>query len=141
MKSRGFAISLDAILAMFVLFSIILASVFYLSQIEQNASRSNYLKEFSMDAATVLEKSGKFERAILNNRTNELRTFLNKMPYSICSEIKLYSENESTAKIVLLRPGCRQDYSELASITRSFIVEKNYDLNYYYAEFNSWYRG
>lgn len=140
MSSKGFAISIDSILAIFVFFSIILTSVFYLSQIQSTAPSSNYLKEFSMDALTVLEKSGKLENAILNNRSNELRTFLNKMPFQICMEIKLYSASESMPKIVLLRSGCERDYTEMTSIRRSFLVQQNYDLNYYYAELNSWYR-
>ena len=139
--NHGFIISFDALFALLVFFVFFTATAGYLASVEFNASDSAALKKFAMGSLAVLEQNGKLERAVLTGKVSKIRSFLNKMPYSICGEIMVYDTTDfDTAEFSVLRPGCNHTYDELATIQRSFVINRSGTGQTYLAEFRAWYR-
>jgi len=140
MKTKGFIISLDALLALLLTLVMIGTSVYYLSGTNYDSYNSNYLKEISMDSLTVLEKSGTLEETVKEDSSDELRILLNKLPYQICGELLLFESTDlDNAVIVVSRSDCEKSYLNFASTKRSFVVNDG-SVGYYLAEMNTWYR-
>jgi len=138
---KGFVISFDAVIALLLLTSLIVAATSYLSTVEFKAGNSLSLKEITMDSLTVLEKSGKLEKAISTDKSSEVRAFLNKLPYNVCADLRVYSGNDlSNHEFLVLRPGCKQNFKESATIERSVVVESGGNVSIYLAELRAWYR-
>lgn len=138
---QGFVISLDALIALLVLLSLMVAASSYLAGIKHEAGSSLTLKEVAMDSITVLEKGGTLEKAISTDKVNEIRAFLNRMPANICGEINVYAETDLNNQIfTVLRPGCLKNFKELATIERSVVVENNGSADLYLAKINAWYK-
>ncbi|MFH1255982.1 MAG: hypothetical protein V1494_01685 [Candidatus Diapherotrites archaeon] len=139
MKKNGFVVSLDALFSLLVAFLLLATSAYYFSQAGVGAFQSNQLKRFSNDALAVLEKSGALEKAVKDNKTNDLKQFLNRLPSNYCFSLKIFSANDlNNAVLSTATPSCPADYSELSSAQRSFIVSGSYNRSFYLAELNGW---
>lgn len=140
--AKGFVISVDAFFALLVFLIFFTSTAVYLAGVEHTARDSNSLKEFAMSSLAVLEQNGKLERAALTGKVSRIRSFLNKMPYSICGEISVFGiQDFDTAEFSVLRPGCKQNYEYIATIQRSFVADDSGSGTPYVAEFRAWYRG
>jgi len=138
---NGFVISFDALAALLIFLVLLATATAYLAKAEFKAGSSLSLKETAMDCLAVLEESGKLEKAVSSDRSNELRGFLNTLPYSICADLRVYSQNDlNTPALLVLRPGCRQNFRESATIQRSIVVESAPNPLFYIAELRAWYR-
>lgn len=138
MNNKGFVITLDAILALFVLGAMTAMMFWYLSAANYSANGDNYLKELSMDSLTVLEKSGKLASAVDENNLSEIRSFLSNLPRQMCAEILIYRAGENLP--VLAAAGdCGGRGNENASVKRGFVVQSEQSQVFYAAEMNSWY--
>lgn len=140
MREKGFAISLDAVIALGLAFIFFAAVSYYFSFPESSSFRSLKLKEASFDLGAVLEKSGQLESAVKDNKTIELRRILNKTPNNLCFQLKVFSPASSNPVLSVRKSGCPAKYSELTSIKRSFVVLENNDANFYWGEVNAWNR-
>jgi len=138
---RGFVISFDALLALTLLLIVLLLTNSYLSGVEFGAKNSLTLKQNAMDIATVLEKSGEFEWAVQNNKVNQIRSYINKLPNSVCAEVKIFSDNDySTPALSVLRPGCTKDFDDSATINRGFVERSSGNTNFYVGRVITWLR-
>jgi len=136
---RGFLISFDGILSISVAFVFFLTAIFYLSGVESSSRQSSYLKDFSMDIASVLEKSGDLESAIDNNSVGPIESFLNRTPKNVCTQLRLFDKDDTSNSVMIVRKnGCLDDYTERTALKRSFFVESKDE--FYLAEVNSWFK-
>ncbi|MFH1586715.1 MAG: hypothetical protein ABID38_02570 [Candidatus Diapherotrites archaeon] len=139
MGGRGFFISTDGLIALFVMLVIFIAAAGYMGQASSTSVESLNLKRFSMDSISTLEKTGDLEDAVLQDKTTKVRQFLNKLPNSYCATINIYGSNDlNSAVMSVTKGGCKKASGETASITRSFIVRNGSDLNFFTAQMNMW---
>jgi hypothetical protein len=83
---RGFAITLDSIVALtFVLFAMVIIST---ENYQPTAPGEIYLKEVTLDALTVLEKTGGIP-PLLNGNTTPAYQLVEAMPGSMCMEVSV----------------------------------------------------
>jgi len=139
MNSKGFVISLDAIIALMVFFIIFTLSTTYLEQVKFDAKNSLILKENAMDSLTVLEKNGALETSVKTNNVKLLRRFANKLPNNLCIDLGIYSESDLTKTIMsVLKPGCKKNFINSATISRSFVVRDDFETDLYLARIIVW---
>jgi hypothetical protein len=140
-KKKGIIFSMDAMIAMLLTLILFLSVGFYLTKIENNAVNTIYLKQVAADTLTVMEKSNALENAIRRDQTILARSFLNNLPFRVCGEIRLISNNDlNNAKISLTKKECSSNYTELVVMQRSFLTETNNNIEYYIAELKVWRR-
>lgn len=105
---RGFVITLDAIAAL----SLMLLSLYFV----QSASfspmmlKGTALKQLSLDAMAVLEKSGRLGDVFYLNGTSASEV-LQATPEQVCMELTVAEENGSVAAVID-KPGCGAPVSE-----------------------------
>ncbi|AJF60497.1 MAG: hypothetical protein J4224_00055 [Candidatus Diapherotrites archaeon] len=139
--SRGFIVSLDAVIAVFIFFIVLVSILFFLGRVGSSSFKALALKEFSADALTVLEKSGRLEKAVNENKSAELRQFLNKLPFNVCAEVKLFEQSDLANPFMSVKkPGCNVSPDEIIVLRSSFVVQQGADSNFFLAEINSWHR-
>ncbi len=137
MNKKGFVISIDAMLALSVTLVLFIAAAFYLARVESSATPSLFLKEFSMDAGTVLEKTRILENAVEKNSSVELSSFLNKLPQNVCLEVSIFNEDDlESAELTVLKNGCNANYAEKTSIKRGFLAGS--PPQFYVARISAW---
>ena len=134
-------ISTDGLLALFVMLLLFISAANYVSKASSESVESLNLKKVTMDSITTLEKSGDLERAILKDKPNKIRQFLNKLPNSYCATINLYSSDDLTnADMSITKSSCKTSREEVVAIKRSFVVRSGIDANFYVAKMIGWYR-
>ncbi|MBI2598472.1 MAG: hypothetical protein HYW50_04720, partial [Candidatus Diapherotrites archaeon] len=138
---KGFVMSVDAIISLLIFFALFSATTFYLGQVKFEAKNSVLLKESAMDAITVLEKNGKLEEAVKTNKATQIRSFLNKLPNSLCAQIQIFGENDPANPLMtVLRPDCKKNFKETATFNRSFAVLNGATADNYVARITAWTR-
>jgi len=116
-------------------------SVFYLGQVTFEEKSNLVLKENAMDILTVLEKNGKLENAASEGQVNELRVYMNRLPKSLCTDLQIFNEtNLTNAELSVLRPSCKKNYTNSATINRSFVVQNGLNADFYVARLTTWYK-
>ncbi len=135
---HGFVISMDAMLALAVTFILFVSATAYLATVKSEAKNSAFLKDFSMDTATVLEKSGELKRAV-NGSGSEIANTLNRLPEPICIEVQIFNASDlQNAEISVLKNGCNAKYFEKAIAKRGFYAESK--RTFYLAKISAWYK-
>lgn len=135
---KGVVLSFEALLGLAVLFFLVLVVNSNLAGIEKNPFADTYLRELSLDASTVLEKSGKLELAVSRNDSSRLRQFLNQLPTAICMEVLVYRSTDLNAAIFgVAKAGC-QSPASIVSLNRTFVARQNQDANFFLARVNAW---
>ncbi|PIN85562.1 MAG: hypothetical protein COV47_01490 [Candidatus Diapherotrites archaeon CG11_big_fil_rev_8_21_14_0_20_37_9] len=138
---KGVVISIDALMAVFIVLSVISISAYYFGQVSYEEKSNLTLKETTMDLVTVLEKNGELNWAVENNRVNQLRVFMNKLPKSICTDLGIYEGSDlNNAQLSVVRPNCEKNFSESTTISRAFIVANNGTVDIYVARLTAWYK-
>jgi hypothetical protein len=83
---KGFAITLDAVVAMsFVLFAMMIITT---QTYQSRAPGGIYLKQLSLDAMTVMEKTGAIEQA-LDNNASAMQTIIEASPKLACMSVSI----------------------------------------------------
>lgn len=136
---RGIVISMDALIALLVLLMILTVTNGYLSGIQATEKNSLLLKEQTGDVATVLEKNGFLEEAVKTGQVSDIRSYLNKLPNSICAETIAFEAVDRNIVFSVLKPGCTQSLGETSSVNRGFIVH-DIQTKFYYARVTAWVR-
>ena len=140
-QRKGFLISFDALIALMVLFALFIAATAYFAQAEFQANNSVLLKEIAADSLTVLDKSGKLGSAIKSDKGAELRAFMNRLPHSICTDLRIYPESDlNNASFIVLREGCKKEFEDMATVKRSVLVRNGTNAGFYIAELRAWQR-
>lgn len=135
---KGFVLSFDAMLALFVAFFLLFTSMSILSKPQDNALDEFYLQEFSFDVLTVLENSGKLQKAIALENNSELKSFLNSLPAFYCAELQV-SKLESEKPIVQARKqGCSDSSLETFKAFKSIAVVESSGIEFFTVELKAW---
>ena len=109
MNSNGFLISFDALIALLVLFAMLITATLYFSGSQYSEQNNLILKSTAMDSLAVMEKTGILESAVAKDNSSELRGFLNRLPNSVCSDLRIFSNSDyNNAVISVLREGCEK---------------------------------
>ncbi len=139
---KGVIISFDALLGLAALFFLIIVINSNLVGLERNPFADTYLRELTLDAATVLEKSGKLAWTVSHDDSSRVRRFLDQLPNAVCMDAQVFASTDLNAvAFSVARDGCGSSPDEVVSISRSFLVRQNGDANYFVARVNSWRQG
>ena len=136
---KGFVFSIDSLIALSVTLALLVISASYLALVKDSALPSAFLKDFSMDAVTVLEKTGLLESAVDTNSSTGIAFFLNRLPQNICIEVNIFNESDTEKAIMtVLKNGCTANYEEKSSLKRSFLAGS--EPSFYIAKVSAWYK-
>lgn len=137
---NGVLISLDALLALTLLFSIILISFFYFNNIFQTPDYT-ILKKTAIDVSTVLEKNSALENAIRDNDFSDVFAFFDLLPQNTCIKISVFEETDLQNPVLEeTRTGCTQDLSNSATLNRSILVSQSLNADFYLARTIVWFK-
>jgi hypothetical protein len=129
---RGFIITTDGIMGL-VFFFLILGLVASYS-FKQTTANEVYLKQFSMDFLTVMEKNGRID-ALAEGDSTRLREIIDRTPIALCLEISA-TDSSGTRISTITKEGCGAHGNLLQTTSRPFI----YNESHYTATVQSWYR-
>lgn len=136
--TKGFILSFDALLALFVMFVLVLLS-FSMFYFQENIYAEKQLSEFNNSVLTSLQVSGKLDRAVLRDNLDELRFEINSLPYEYCIELKVFDFNNNFL-FVLPRQECNQVGEKVFVARRSLVLNENFDSKIFLAEQKLWVR-
>ncbi|MFH0884326.1 MAG: hypothetical protein V1861_01290 [Candidatus Micrarchaeota archaeon] len=129
---KAFIISLDSFVAVSVMFLILF--LMFSQDFHPTAPRGVYLKQLSLDALSVLEKSGRLGQMV-NGNNSMVREILDAAPQSVCMQVSLADE-AGTPLATVLRPGCETVKSE-KQVAATILA---YGGRVYLVRMESWYR-
>ncbi len=128
---KGFVISVDAVIALIIVFAMLAAITVNFSS--QKISFSSLKTEIAgEDVLAVLEKSGMLEQAAESNSNNEIAKYLGRTAESQCFELNIIDEGNTST---VTKKGCKKT-NEMSSVKRIFFSEANE--KFYLAELISW---
>ena len=138
---RGFVYSMDALLAFFVTFFLLLLCFNQLNQINwSNQLSDESLTLFSQSAVSVGQKSGLFSRAIFDHQPVLIQSFLESFPATICAQVNV-DEIGSTSyflDLVVIKNGCSPPSKNVWSDRKMVSVIKNGSVSFYRVELLTW---
>jgi hypothetical protein len=141
MKDKGFILTFDSFLGIVLLFFLILATFFYISQISFDSWNSIDLITYARDEATVLEKNLVFENAIRQGSSELIRQNLNATHNPICFEASIFEDNNITSPVIIAtKSGCVKNSDSIYAINRTVVVKNNADINFYLIKMEAWYK-
>ena len=135
--NKAFFITMDAILALMlagILFTFINSEI---NAMEFDAWKDNHLQRYSMDVLTSLEKSGKFERAVIQSDDAELRQVISKTSKAMCLLLKV--NDTSSLVFSVQKQDCEPTGKRRLVSRRTFSVVED-DIEIYIAELHAWYK-
>ena len=142
MKSaRAFVISFDALLALFIVFSFLVASFALLSRAEEKGFGELSLRAFSFDVLNVLEHSGKLQDAVVFEDSSSLDSFLNFLPFYYCARLEVFEQGAVQPLIVAARADCRNVPANSFLARSFFLANREGVLVFYTAELKAWLSG
>jgi hypothetical protein len=129
---RGFIITTDGIMGL--VFFLFILSLLASHTFKQTTTNEIYLKQFSMDFLTVMEKNGRVG-ALIEGDSTSLRQIIDRTPVALCLE---YSATDSSGNRIstITKTGCGGHGNLLQTISQPFI----YNESHYIATVQSWYR-
>ena len=130
---KGVIFTLDVTLSVIMALSLIIASLFYLSQSDVTFEQEN-LYRITTDSLAVLEKDDVLMNSALTNSSVLLQRFLDSLPYNICGKIEILNK-ESEKCLTVIRNGCT--YSEDFQVVRRVFFSQH---SMYLARMEAWYR-
>ncbi len=134
---KGFIISIDAVIALIISFALLVAISGNFAESKFSSLNETKLALISEDVLTVLEKSGKFEEAVKENKNKEISKYLNKTTKNLCFELNIYDyDNNSSALNTTSKKGCKKNALTEISTKRSFF----YGEKFYWAELKAWFK-
>lgn len=137
--NRGFIVSVDALLAAVILFSLLTISFDTLKQDGTNWQISRSLGMLAYKSGESLEMSGALHRAVIINNTNGVRSFLDGLPFNVCASVSVKNDPDSNVSIFSVsKSGCTSLLGESISVQRGFIVANPPDANLYVATITTW---
>lgn len=129
---RGFVITLDAMIA--IVFIFMAALILYTQTFYTYAPRGVYLKQITLDALTIIEKTGAIGTAI-GGDSSEVREVIRTAPQHVCIQVTI---NDASGEQVaaILRGGCSEHGKEVQVAVRPVV----YEGESYSVIAHSWYR-
>jgi hypothetical protein len=129
---RGFVITFDAAVA--VLFIFVAAAFLFSQSFEPNAPRGVYLKQLTLDALTVMEKTGRLDRAIDGNSTAVLEV-MGATPDLACMQITI-GDSVGNTVATITKVNCGEVGRELQTAAMPMV----HNGNSYMVRAQSWYK-
>ncbi|MBS3158574.1 hypothetical protein J4206_04770 [Candidatus Woesearchaeota archaeon] len=136
LSRKGFIYTLDAIFALVIAATIILASFQYLSQTHIARFNRSDLGRLSNDALAVLERDSGLSN-VVSGGTSSVQSYLNSLPVQMCGNLSVFSTGSSLINSIQ-KTGCDSaDVDELVVARRVFVHSNS---STYYARLEAWYR-
>ena len=132
-NKKAIIFTLDSTIAIIMTLSLIIASLFYLSQSTVSSENEN-LYRITVDSLAILEKDNVLKLAASTNTTTPLQTFLDTLPYNICSRLEIFTK-DNTKLLTAVKRDCTYSEDYLVS-RRVFIVQGNI----FIAKMEAWYK-
>ncbi|MBU0592050.1 hypothetical protein KKF81_05025 [Candidatus Micrarchaeota archaeon] len=129
---RAFVITLDALVAVAFLF--IVTIVLYTQTFSPNTMQSIYLKHYSLDFITVMEKTGKLDLTIANNST-AMHQILEQTSERICMQVTITNSDEIDLATI-----SKTNCGEYGTEIQVAAVPHAYDNEIYMITAKSWYK-
>jgi hypothetical protein len=137
--TKGFVISVDALLSAVILFSLLTLAFDTLKQDGTDWQITRTLEILAHQSGEALEVSGTLSSAVILNNTNGVRTFLDGLPYNTCASITVRSSPDSNVNLFTVsKSGCTALLGESVSVSRGFMVASPPDANLYIANISTW---
>lgn len=130
---KALIFTLDAIFAVLIAASIMVASYLYLSKTDILTYNQQDIYRISLDTLTILEKNSALKNAVETNTTTNINAFLSTLPNHICANVTVF-DKESETVLYTLKTGCQKSVTRTHT-SRVFIAKNDA----YYATINSWY--
>lgn len=140
-SKKAFVISFDALVALFVVFSFLVASFALLARADEPSFSSVSLKKFSFDVLSVLERSGRLDSAVVSEDSSELNSFLNYLPYYYCARLEVFEPGSEQPLVAAARDNCRNPSPNAFTARRFFFVRHDNVPFYYVVELKAWQSG
>ncbi len=135
LKRKSIIFSLDALLALVSGIILIIASFFYISQIQTIQWGQPAIYIMTMDSLNTLKTDRTLENAVETNSSTTLSKFLNNMlGPNTCGGIELYNSTGSR-RLSVNKTGCSSPVQ--VYIARRTLISNNI---IYYATMRSWYK-
>jgi len=142
-KAKGFAFTIDVLLALFITFFTFIIAFNFLTSFTPSSLSFVHLRTLSLDALSVMEKQGYLSDAALGPEepvpSTSLRAFLLQTPPQVCMQVHILNSTLNDVYSVE-KTGCSLGGEDFQVAWRSFIVRRNatsYD--FYLARLTSWY--
>jgi len=129
---KAFLITLDAFVAIILLFSA--AFLMYSSSFQPYAPRGVYLKQFTNDMVTVMEKNGDLGSAIAGN-TSGMHYMMGFTPQLVCMQVSI-TDSAGNRSVTVAKDECGEYGRELQVIGRSLV----YSGQLYTVKAEAWYK-
>ncbi|VVB58148.1 Uncharacterised protein [Candidatus Anstonella stagnisolia] len=142
-SKKGFAFTIDVLLALFITFFAFIISFNFLTSFTPASLQFVHLRTLSLDALSVMEKQSYLSDAAQGPDvpvpSTSLRDFLLQTPPQVCMQVQLLNSTLNEVYSVE-KSGCTLGGEDFQVAWRSFIVRHNatsYD--FYLARLTSWY--
>lgn len=133
---KGFIYTLDAIFALVIAATIIIASFQYLSQTHIARFNRSDLYRLSNDALTVLERNSGLSN-VISGSTSSVQNYLNSLPTQVCGNLSVFSTSNSLISSIQ-KTGCNSANVDDLVVARRVFVHSNSST--YHARLEAWYR-
>ncbi|QQR92137.1 MAG: hypothetical protein IPJ89_03160 [Candidatus Iainarchaeum archaeon] len=138
-KQKGFVISVDALLALFVLFMMIGIAFETISQQGIDFGQRTRLREQAFYAGIALEQSRLIPKAVIGNNTTEIRSFLDSWPANVCASVSVYPDFDTNAPtLVVSKSSCTSATGIQERASNGVIVSSPPDANLYKVIVTTW---
>jgi len=136
---KGFVISVDVLISLMMVSFIIVASLFYLSQVTLTSWNSVDLLNVTQDEAMILDKSAVFETSLSQNSAEPILASINASPENYCFEVSVFSQSDFTLPLLhTIKTGCVKRSSDLSSVEQTFVVHSGGSVLFYVARIEGW---
>ena len=140
-SKKGFVFSIDGLIALLIMATLILISYTFLANLNFEEIDRQELKSFGENSLAIFEKSIDLEYTIRADSTQRIKTVMNRMPYSVCMDLELYASSDLNNTVVSVsREGCTNINQNKITLFRTFYSGNTPNLNLYLAELNVWRR-
>lgn len=136
---KGFVISVDALLAVVVLFTLLTLSFDALKQDGSDWQVTHSLQRTAHYAGESLEVSGALSAAVGLNDTTRLRAFLDGLPNNTCASVSVKNNPDANQSLFTVsKSGCSSVLGESIRVSRGFMYVSPPDANLYVATLSMW---
>lgn len=140
-SKKGFVFSVDGLISLLILASLIVISHGLLANLDFGEVNRTELKNFGESTLTAFEKGKDLEIMVRLDSTYHIKSFFNRMPYSTCMDLRIYSSSDLNNTVSSVsREGCTNVAQNKITLYRSFISNNTYNPSIYLAELNVWRR-
>lgn len=125
---KGFIASLDAMLAIILITSLVTGSIYLLDNRQGVPWEDIYLQRIGMDVLTVLEKTGGVDSYVLNGDSELIQEISDMTPGSVCTKISFTEKGAAEAYYSYTKPGCSFGERQAVARRQALVYDENHAL-------------